>query len=319
MTSHALVNKLAWKARAIYRRVTPAKLTTQTGSLLTGQAAAEIIAQRIRVDRPLMVARFGATEMQCIASYRAMTSGEHSYWRFIRGKSPPFWWAESTLREMPNNAGFFPATPASFERFAQLMIADMPQVDILGSWQPYERIFDDELHNAVKVAFEDLEPFYLDNPWSAALEHRKVLVVHPFAESIAAQYPKRRMLFSNPKILPDFELLVLRAVQSGGGGQAQFPSWFDALDHMKEQINSLDFEVAIIGCGAYGFPLAAHIKRMGKKAIHLGGVTQILFGIKGKRWESEPRISPMFNRDWVRPLPSEKPPLSNLVEGGTYW
>ena len=26
-----------------------------------------------------------------------------------------------------------------------------------------------------------------------------------------------------------------------------------------------------LGCGAYGFPLAAHVKRMGKKAIHMGG------------------------------------------------
>ena len=45
------------------------------------------------------------------------------------------------------------------------------------------------------------------------------------------------------------------------------------------------FDVAIIGCGAYGMPLAAMLKQAGKQAIHLGGATQLLFGIKGKRWE----------------------------------
>ena len=47
----------------------------------------------------------------------------------------------------------------------------------------------------------------------------------------------------------------------------------------------IDFDVAIIGCGAYGFPLAAKLKQAGKQAIHLAGATQLLFGIKGKRWE----------------------------------
>ena len=42
-----------------------------------------------------------------------------------------------------------------------------------------------------------------------------------------------------------------------------------------------DFDVALIGCGAYGFPLAAKLKTAGKQAIHLGGVLQALFGIKG--------------------------------------
>lgn len=49
---------------------------------------------------------------------------------------------------------------------------------------------------------------------------------------------------------------------------------------MKDEIDKQDYDIALIGCGAYGFPLAAHIKRSGKKAIHLGGALQLLFGIK---------------------------------------
>ena len=32
--------------------------------------------------------------------------------------------------------------------------------------------------------------------------------------------------------------------------------------------------------------VSARLKKAGKKTIHLGGSTQILFGIKGKRWDS---------------------------------
>jgi len=93
------------------------------------------------------------------------------------------------------------------------------------------------------------------------------------------------------------------------------------LESMKQKIENIDFDICIIGCGAYGFPLAAHVKRMGKKAFHLAGVTQLLFGIKGRRWE-ESEVWPymnLFNENWVRPSDNEKPNNAQKVEGGCYW
>ena len=44
--------------------------------------------------------------------------------------------------------------------------------------------------------------------------------------------------------------------------------------------------VALLGCGAYGMPLGAFIKDgLKKPAIHVDGVLQLLFEIKGKRWD----------------------------------
>lgn len=88
--------------------------------------------------------------------------------------------------------------------------------------------------------------------------------------------------------MPDFDLITIKAVQSLGGGE-QFQSWFDALDWMKAEIDKHDYDICLIGCGAYGFPLAAHVKRLGKKAFHLGGALQLVFGIRGRRWEN-PKI-----------------------------
>ena len=62
-----------------------------------------------------------------------------------------------------------------------------------------------------------------------------------------------------------------------------------------------DADIVILGCGAYGFPLAAMLKNAGKQVIHLGRATQILFGIKGNRWNAHPVISKLFNEKWSTP------------------
>ena len=165
-----------------------------------------------------------------------------------------------------------------------------------------------------------LEPWRCELPWSAALEGKKVLVIHPFEESINEQYKKRKLLFPGSNILPEFKLITLKAVQTiAGEKDVRFTNWFGALSYMIEKALQIDFDIAIIGCGAYGFPLAASLKCAGKQAIHLGGVTQILFGIKGKRWIENPRDKIPFNDSWVYPKLSETPEKKDIVEAGCYW
>ena len=64
------------------------------------------------------------------------------------------------------------------------MLQDIPEVDILGSWLPEEQLFEKELENCPKINFELLNPYFSSIPWTKALEGKKVLVVHPFAEDI---------------------------------------------------------------------------------------------------------------------------------------
>ncbi|MBU8752321.1 hypothetical protein [Priestia megaterium] len=147
-----------------------------------------------------------------------------------------------------------------------------------------------------------------------------MLIVHPFVDSIEEQYEKRGELFNNTDILPEFKnLLLIKAIQSNAGGTSQFASWIEALEFMKAEITKSEFDVAIIGAGAYGLPLAAHVKSLGKQAIQMAGSTQILFGVKGKRWDNHPFISRLYNENWIRPKTQETPPKINKVEGGSYW
>lgn len=280
----------------------------------------KLISSYIESDKPCFIGRFGSTEMMNLVNYLGIKEGKKSYKSFIKGEALPWWWENKGIEQLHNWSGFFPKEPKAVETFCELMISDTSHLDVLGSWLKDERHFQDKLKGVKRLLLEDLEPFFSETPWTWKLEGKKVLVVHPFAETIESQYKKRGSLFEN-NLLPEFELKTIKAVQTIAGQECEFKDWFEALNFMKSQIDSIDFDICIIGAGAYGFPLGAHVKRIGKKAIHLGGVTQLLFGIKGNRWEDFivwPYMN-LFNENWVRPGELEKPKNATIVEGGCYW
>ena len=316
------MSKLIKAARKIYSVVSrQAPTTGRNWKMFSHKAYAnDLIYRYLMDDHPRMIARFGSTEMLCLTNYLGVHQQRKNWWQYIKGESLPWWWEPGTINQMQRWSGFFPPQIDKIERFCKLMLADMKEVDILGSWLNEESYFDQELANVKRVVLEDLEPFFTENPWTRALEGKKVLVVHPFAETIERQYDKRELLFDN-YLLPEFHLTTIKAVQSVAGEQTSFEDWFAALASMKNEIDATEFDIAIIGCGAYGFPLAAHVKRMGKKSVHLAGATQLLFGIIGKRWEQY-IVWPyknLFNAHWVRPGTAEKPKNANVVENACYW
>ncbi len=270
-----------------------------------------------------MIARFGSTELETLVNYLGVKQQDKNIWNYIKGHRLPWWWNHNILNQMQMWSGFFPPTIEKIERFCELMIEDVPLVDVLGSWLPHEQLFRNEMQNSYKVELETLNPHFAKAPWTRALKGKKVLVVHPFVETIEKQYRNKELVFPN-ELLPDFELKSVKAVQTIAGVKTSFNNWFEALNHMKGEIDRHDYDVCLIGCGAYGFPLAAHVKRQGKKGFHLGGSLQLLFGIRGKRWES-PTYNPKYNyynlmnEHWVRPANSERPDNAEHVEGAVYW
>lgn len=290
-----------------------------------------LVYDRLVSNSPCMIARFGSTELTCLANYLGIHHHKRRIKQYIKGTGAPWWWDNKIIAQMQEWSGFFPAHVDKIEEFCQLMLKDTPEVDILGSWLPEERFVENELKDATKIRLMYLDPYWSKVPWTKALKGQRVLVVHPFAESIRKQYSKRELLFSNPDILPEFKsLTIIKAVQSLGKGDDRFNDWFEALNHMKQQISACDFDVCLIGCGAYGFPLAAHVKRMGKKAVHIGGSLQLLFGIRGKRWEVyDPHYEQpgnvfihyhgLPNEHWIRPGEEEKPANHQNVENSCYW
>jgi hypothetical protein len=212
--------------------------------------------------------------------------------------------------------------PALLSRFAMVYDDSIAQADLLGFWQTtFQARLLAERHADMPLApLSALEPYLHASPWSAALEGRRVLVVHPFADSIARQYATERpRLFADPRVLPQFELEVLTPPQTLAPMTEGHGSWLEALDKLTERVLQRSFDVALLGCGAYGLPLAAAIKRSGRQAIHLGGALQVLFGIRGRRWERIPTIAALMNDHWIRPSEAETPVSAVRVDEGCYW
>lgn len=282
-----------------------------------------IIGDAIAGKKPFWAGRMGQTELNMVRQVL-----EH---RMISCVD----YREAALRQLCSNAGFFPYDMELAERYVDLVLEDCADIDLQGYWHLY---MEDYIHaryqkNTLISHLSWLEPWrvYMNQevrPWSSKLKGKKVLVIHPFEKTIRTQYEKHREeIFSNQAeqsdILPEFELKTIKAVQTiGETKDDRFENWFEALEWMKAECRNMDFDAAIVGCGAYGYHLAAEIKRMGKTAVHLGGATQFLFGITGKRWESESYKAmweEFSNSYWVRPSEEERPEGSNRIEGGCYW
>lgn len=299
------------------------------------QSSNDKIYSLLVADNPCMISRFGTVEINCINNYLCVTDISHSYfrriWSYITDKTHTPWWDTSIFQKL-YTTGVFPLNQETAENFSERYLQDIPEIDLLGCHQYYEK-FMPLREDVIRVQLEMLYPFFVERPWTRALRGKSVLVVHPFTESIQEQYKRRSLLFENPDVLPDFNLITLKAVQSIGGTCADYASWFDALKAMEDQISRIEFDVCILGCGAYGLPLAAHVKRLGKKVVHLGGGTQLLFGILGKRWIEQyheiwhyrPGIDininyrPLFNKHWISPNASERPANAGKVENACYW
>lgn len=319
--------KFALYTRRILRKVFRVADTfeaTYKYSDYSHQAASDIIRMGLESDTPFAVSRFGHSELRALLNYMHVhekASEWEKLWNYIRGAKVEPWWSENSLWKVTYKAGFFPMEIPQVEKFCQLVLNDMAQIDVVGSWLGGERWIKPLMTHSKFIRFHDFYHFANKDPWTRALKGKKVLVIHPFAKSIEKQFKIKDKIYDGVYQLPDFELTTYKAVQSIAWNKPSgFENWFEAFEKMKTDIASIDFDVAILACGAYGMPLAAFIKRdLKKKAIHLGGNTQMLFGVKGTRWETDPTFNYLINSHWVKPLAEETPEGHQNIDANSYW
>jgi len=298
-----LRHRIKERGRRLAARVNRWRYPSVYGGVLGDQEAGLWIVEALRSHRPVLVGRLGSVEARLL--------GEARFGRFSR----------VTCREAHRNAGLFPTDPEALAAAAARLGSALEAVDLLALWDsPYQARLTAQLAPMPeRCSLGALEPWWQPNPWSAALAGQRVLVVHPFAQSIQAQWQRRERLFPGTPVLPEFELQVLQPPLTLAGATAGFVSWSSALDDLIARTRELRFDVALLGCGAYGLPLAAAIKGMDRPVLQLGGALQLLFGIRGRRWEAMPPFAALMNEHWVRPLPEETPVAADKVDGGCYW
>jgi hypothetical protein len=267
--------------------------------LLNNKKSNTLLTEMINSKEPFMIARYGGTEFSVINDL-----GDKDY----------------EFEYLHTACGFFPQKKSLISKFKKIYWESSKYLDVLAIWL-YKYHFNTKkkvINNYPNIRqFIDLT--VLDphkNYWIKSLAGKRVLIIHPFKKSIEYQYKRRNEV----KIIPHFKKLeIIKAVQSSRLNETSFDDWFEALEYMEKEIQKRkrDFDIALIGCGAYGLPLAAYVKKMGKQAIHMGGSMQLLFGIKGKRWQKE-----NFPKNWISPLPKDTPKRLDEVknpEGNCYW
>ncbi len=288
-----------------------------------GSRASHVIRNAVLRNEPLLVSRYGTTEATIIKFFlQNETAGECKF-------------PTSLKNLIMKNSGFFPGSDEALSRFCRESLVVMSEIDVLGVrsnpiehqyWALEQLMMRSAQMPKKLVDLSELMPIGRKQSWTRVLAGKRVLVIHPFANTIRAQYKNRTLIFPGSEFLPDMKLDVIRAVQSAGAnqGRAGFSDWFAARDAMVDEIQKRDFDIALIGAGAYGMFLGAECKKLGRQAIHIGGATQLLFGILGRRWteefgKSSRDIRRHFNEYWVGAAQDEIPENERSVEGGGYW
>lgn len=159
--------------------------------------------------------------------------------------------------------------------------------------------------------------------WTKALSGKKVLVVSIFADQIERQYKyNREKIHKNKNLLPEFQLETVKSVWwFGGNRDSRFNNWFECLDYLESECLKKDFDIALISCSVFSFPLITRLKIAGKQAIQVGGALQLLFGIKGKRWNHICE-GVYYNEYWVSPEDQTRIKNASRIDGvpgGPYW
>jgi hypothetical protein len=280
--------------------------------LATAQDAHDRIKRAIANRQPLAVQRLGAVEARILMwSLGLKIPGRFGL------KYPVFFWETFSGT---TNAGIRPRNRASYRQYAQFCSTALGQSDVLGVWRTgyEEAVYRTLQPRAVACHGETLGPtFRLRDHWLHHLGGRRLLVFSPFAESIRAQLPHMDQIWAPINLRWSSTVEVVK-----------FPyliddscllDWRDVYASCSERLHRDDYDVAIFGCGGLGIPLAQVAKTTGRIGMHLGGLTQLIFGIYGARhldhfWHRE-----CINEFWKRPEPEERAQTYKRVEGGCYW
>ena len=271
------------------------------------EEANRLIADHIRSGEPFALCRFGSAEFTMLHLYEE---------KMLFG---------TNRLDQCNVFDYFHKDVGELSRWVELTTGDCRDVDIMAYFEDYpmeEYLLRCYGQNAKKIRLEQIEAILYDNPWTMELAGKKVLVISPFVETITQQYPNMDKIYAGRNMLPSFELKTLKSVWHTGVRETdEFETWFDALNYLYESAMKIDFDLALLGCGPFGFNLACMFKRAGRQAIQYGGALQVLFGIRGARWDNYPLYTPYFNEYWVRPSQSEGPDAKHrdILDHGCYW
>lgn len=292
-------------------------------------AGAEEITKTFKGSDPFFIGRNGSSEIAVFF-----------YW--LNNRSSGWAWPRDLISKLEMNFGVWPINTESVDEWCrcyQICLKDL--TGLAAGW--YKPLADAELkfvnnHNsrAFKVPLRSLEPYYVtpELRWTAELADKDVAVVTSFTKTIQQQLDRIDPLaiwscIDAPETIlpPTTRWHLVKSYfppnvskdDPTGWASIGIHSWEPAVAHVVDEVLKTGAKIAIIGCGALGMIVGGRLRKKGISVILMGGAVQVLFGIRGKRWENHEVISKFWNENWIYPLESERPPNAGTIEGACYW
>ena len=270
------------------------------------------LVEMIADNKPLMIARVGNTELAIVKEYLQKQIN-------IISNYDDFW-----LDYLFSTSGFFAKKRNDdiVDKFAIEHIESIKKCDcnlLYGNDELAEglksTLFYIQNEERNKIRWDDLATPY--NKFISAFKKKKVLVISPYSIDIQKQLNNIKNVYGNA-IYDNITFETYQSVETQLNNTQGFADYFNALNKMKEDIRKIDFNIALVCCGAYGYILSSYIKDMGRVAIELCSYLPNWFGIKIKRYCTNLTVNKIWNSHWIFPT-SKKILKSEKIEDNCYW
>jgi len=268
--------------------------------------------QLLRDGRPFAAGKIGTAEIL----------GLEYFDRFFQSAIGINGWIRPATR-LANNAGFFPVELDAYRDWNRNMRASIAHLDFVCLWQtdPFLRLYESKIVSKNPGKAQRIPMGWLGKSILAEVADFRCLVISPFIKTMQMQLPRMQQIHDpEDQTKTNWEktasnIRFLRCPLQWHLEPSPYRSWAEGLEILSGKVAQEQFDVALIGAGAWSIPLAARIKKSGRSAIHTGGETQLFFGIKGQRWNH----SDFYNSAWVSVLPEETPELRAKIDDACYW
>jgi len=233
---------------------------------------------------------------------------------------------------LETNAGIYANTDSSVQEYVKQLLEAYDHCTVIAEWERTGKVFSftgmgqdlvvARTPHIPKINALALEPYYVADPnsWMSALQGKRILVIHPFVQTMKRQVPHFHQLFPGRQwfnactfqfLAPPFTL----------AGNHEGKDWQEHLQHFLQTLDQCnEFDVALVAAGGYGMMISDYIfTKKNKSVLYIGGALQLFFGIIGKRWFDNKAILALVNDEWVRPGQTERPAHFTQVEKGCYW
>ena len=268
--------------------------------------ANSIISTLIRTNIPFMASRLGNTESRITQEY-------------LNGRISNYW-----MSWLYNTSGFYSRNNEivleDVNQYAELTIESLKNCDINLCRFENSILLINEISNNNTLNFDWYDLYtHIEQPnfWLGTIRNKKILIVSSINAQIKEQIPKFRLIHNTDYSI-SCPVVYYDCPETYFKEERHESNWFETFNKIKTDISKIEFDIAIISAGAYGHPLAAYIKMLGKQAINICSGIYVLFGIRNKTQTIIRKISSKYNKYWIFPVKNNNRNYIDIEKGG-YW